>query len=83
MDLKLELICMLFSFMMCSTINFSLVLGPLVGRLDVSRLDTSIPKRKLMVRPLGGSLYSLRIPTTELGPGPAHSLGFEVLVAHS
>jgi hypothetical protein len=29
MELKLELICMLFAFMMCSTINFSLVLGPL------------------------------------------------------
>jgi hypothetical protein len=28
MELKLELICMLFAFMMCSTINFSLVLGP-------------------------------------------------------
>jgi hypothetical protein len=67
---------------MCSTVNFSLVLGPLVGRLDVSRLDTSIPKRKLVVRPLGDILYSLRIPTTRLGPRPARSLGFEVLVAH-
>jgi hypothetical protein len=82
MELKLELIYMLFALMMCSTINFSLVLGPLVGRLDVSRLDSSIPKIKLVVRPLGGSLYSLRLPTTGLGPGPAHSLGFEVLVAH-
>jgi hypothetical protein len=78
MELKMELICMLFAFMMCSTI--SLVLGPLVGRLDVSRLGTSIPKRKLVVRPIIGSLYSLRLPTT--GLGPAHSLGFEVLVAH-
>jgi hypothetical protein len=82
MELKLELICMLFALMMCSTINFSLVLAPLVGRLNVSRLDTSIPKIKLVVRPLGGSLYSLRLPTTGLGPGHAHSLGFEVLVAH-
>jgi hypothetical protein len=82
MELKLKLICMLFAFMMCSTINFSLVLAPLVGRLNVSRLDTSIPKRKLVVRPLGDSLYRLRIPTTGLGPGPTHSLGFEVLVAH-
>ena len=82
MELKLELICMLFAFMMCSTINFSLVLGPLVGRLDVSRLDTSIPKIKLVVWPLGGILYSLRLPTTGLGPGPAHSFDFEVLGAH-
>jgi hypothetical protein len=44
----------------------------------VSRLDTSIPKIKLVVRPLGGSLYSLRLPTTRLGPRPAHSFGFEV-----
>jgi hypothetical protein len=51
MELKLELICMLFAFMMCSIVNFSLVHGPLVGRLDVSRLDTSIPKRILVVRP--------------------------------
>jgi hypothetical protein len=42
----------------CSVINFSLVLGPLGCRLDVSRLDTSIPKKKLVVRPIGGSLYS-------------------------
>jgi hypothetical protein len=73
---------MLFAIMMCSIVNFSLVLGPQVGRLDVSRLDTSKPTRKLVVWPLGGSLYILRIPTTGLGPGPAHSLGFEVLVAH-
>jgi hypothetical protein len=76
MELKLELIGMLFALTMCSTINFSLVFGPLVGRLHVSRLDTRIPKIKLVVRPLGGSLYSLRLPTTGLGPGPTHSLGF-------
>jgi hypothetical protein len=59
-----ELIYMLFALVMCSVINFHLVLGPLGGRLDVSRLDTSIPKKKLMTRPLGGSLYSLRLPTS-------------------
>jgi hypothetical protein len=73
---------MLFVLMMCSTINFSLVLGPLGGRLDMSRLDTSIPKRKLVARSLGGSLYNLRLPTSRLGPRPAHSFGFEVLGAH-
>jgi hypothetical protein len=57
-------------------------LAPLGGRLDVSRLDTSIPKRKLAARALGGSLYGLRLPTSGLGPGPAHSFGFEVLGAH-
>jgi hypothetical protein len=44
----------------------------------VSRLDTSIPKIKLVARSLGCSLYSLRLPTTGLGPGPAHSFDFEV-----
>jgi hypothetical protein len=73
---------MLFVLAVCSVINFPLVLAPLGGRLDMSRLDTSIPKIKLVVWPLGGSLYSLRLPTTELGPGPAHSFGFEVLGAH-
>jgi hypothetical protein len=57
-------------------------LAPLGGRLDVLRLDTSIPKKKLLARPLGGSLYSLRLPTSGFGPGPAHSFGFEVLGAH-
>jgi hypothetical protein len=50
--------------------------------LHVLRLDTSIPKKKLVVRPLKGSLYSLRLPTSGLGPGPAHNFGFEVLGAH-
>jgi hypothetical protein len=58
MELKLELICMLFALMMCSTINFSPVLGPLGGRLDVLRLDTSTPKRKLGVGSLRGSMGS-------------------------
>jgi hypothetical protein len=80
--LELKLICMLFVLAVCSVINSPLVLGPLGGRLDVSRLDTSILKIKLVVQPLGGSLYSLRLPTTGLGPGPAHSFGFEVLGAH-
>jgi hypothetical protein len=69
---------MLFSHVMCSVINFHLVLGPLGGRLDVLRLDTCIPK-KLVARP---SLYSLRLPPSRLGPGPAHTFGFEVLGAH-
>jgi hypothetical protein len=80
--LELKLICMLFVLAVCSVINFPLVLGPLGGRLDVPRLDTSIPKIKLVVQPLGGSIYSLRLPTTGLGPGPAHNFGFEVLGAH-
>jgi hypothetical protein len=62
---------------------FSLVPAPLGGRLHLSRLDTSIPKKKLVARPLGGSLYSLRLPTYGLGAGPAHSFGFEVLGAHT
>jgi hypothetical protein len=48
-------------------------LAPLVCRLDVSRLDTSTPKKKLVVRPLEGSLYSLRLPTSGRGPGPTAS----------
>jgi hypothetical protein len=81
-QIAVELNCMLLALVMCSVIYFYLVLGPVGGRLDVSRLDTSIPKKKLMTRPLGGSLYSLRLPTSGLGPGPAHSFGFEVLGAH-
>ena len=80
--LELKLICMLFVLAVCSVINFPWYLALLGGRLDVSRLDTSIPKIKLVARPLGGSLYSLRLPTTGLGPRPAHSLSVEVLVAH-
>jgi hypothetical protein len=67
---------MLFALMMCSTTNFSLVLGPLVGRLDVSRLDTSVPKRKLVVGSLGGSLYCLRLPTFGLDLHIASGLKF-------
>jgi hypothetical protein len=80
--MELELICMLFIVAVCSVTNFSHALGPLGCRLDVSRLDTSTPKKKLVVRPLEGSLYSLRLPTSGWGPGPAHSFGLEVLVAH-
>jgi hypothetical protein len=47
---------MLFVLAVCSVTNFSLVLSPLGCRLDVSRLDTSIPKKELVTRPLGGSL---------------------------
>jgi hypothetical protein len=67
---------MLFALIMCSTINFSLVLGPLGDRLDVSRLVTSIPKRKLVVGFLGGSLYSLRLPTSGLDLHIASGLKF-------
>jgi hypothetical protein len=41
---------------MCGVTNSSLVPGPLGCRLDVSRLDTSIPKKELVTWPLGGSL---------------------------
>ena len=47
---------MLFVLAVCSVTNFSLVLGPLGCRLDVWRLDTSIPKKELETRPPGGSL---------------------------
>ena len=47
---------MLFVFAVCVVTNFSLVLGPLRCRLDVSRLDTSILKKELVTWPLGGSL---------------------------
>jgi hypothetical protein len=47
---------MLFVLAVCSVTNFSLVLGPLGCRLDVSRLDTSIPKKELVTQPPGGSL---------------------------
>jgi hypothetical protein len=73
---------MLFVLAVCSVTNLPWYLAPLGCRLDVSRLDTSIPKRKLVARSLWGSLYGLRLPASGLGPGPAHSFGFEVLGAH-
>jgi hypothetical protein len=76
-QVALELIYMLFALVMCTVINFHLG-----GWLDVSRLDTSILKKKLVAQSLGGSLYSLRLPTSGLGPRPAHSFDFEVLGAH-
>jgi hypothetical protein len=43
--------------LVCVVLSTSLlVLGPLGCRLVVSRLDTSIPKKELVYRPLGGSL---------------------------
>jgi hypothetical protein len=42
---------MLFVLVVCSVTNSFLVLGPLGCRLDVSRLDTSIPKEKLVGDP--------------------------------
>jgi hypothetical protein len=47
---------MQFVLAVCGVTNSSLVLGPLGCRLDVSRLDTSIPKKELVTRPPGGSL---------------------------
>jgi hypothetical protein len=47
---------MLFVFAVCIVTNFSLVLGPLGCRLDVSRLDASILKKELVIWRLGGSL---------------------------
>jgi hypothetical protein len=47
---------MLFVLAVCGITNSSLVLGPVGCRLDVSRLDTSIPKKELVTRPPGGSL---------------------------
>ena len=52
----IELICMLFVFAVCLVTNFSLVLGPLGCRLDVSRLDASILKKELVTWRPGGSL---------------------------
>jgi hypothetical protein len=50
---------MLFALDMCGVLNnFHLVLGPLGGRLNVSRLDTSIPKKKLVVRPWDLDLHT-------------------------
>jgi hypothetical protein len=47
---------MLFVFAVCVVTTFSLVPAPLGCRLDVSRLDASIPKKELVTWPLGGSL---------------------------
>jgi hypothetical protein len=47
---------MLFVFVVCVITNFSLELGPLGCRLDVSRLDASIFKKELVTWPPGGSL---------------------------
>jgi hypothetical protein len=51
----LALICMLFVLVVCGVTNSSLVLGPLGCRLDVSRLDTSIPKKELAMARVGVS----------------------------
>jgi hypothetical protein len=59
---------MLFVLAVCSVTNFSLVLAPLGCRLDVSRLDTSIPKKELVTRPPGDSLdWDLDLYTAWLG----------------
>jgi hypothetical protein len=47
---------MLFVLAVCSITNFSWYLAPLGCRLDVSRLDTNVPKKELVTQPLGGSL---------------------------
>jgi hypothetical protein len=44
-------------FLLCVALPTPLLeLGPLGCRLDVSRLDTSIPKKELVSWPPGGSL---------------------------
>jgi hypothetical protein len=43
-----ELICMLFVFAVCVVTNSSRYLAPLGCRFDVSRLDASVLKRKLV-----------------------------------
>ena len=50
------LIYMPFVLAVYSITNFSLVLGPMGCRFDVSRLDTSTPKKELVTWPPGGSL---------------------------
>jgi hypothetical protein len=47
---------MLFVLAVCGVTNSSLVLAPLGCRLNVSRLDTSIPKKELVTQQPGGSL---------------------------
>jgi hypothetical protein len=59
---------MLFVLVVCSVTNFFLVLGPLGCRLDVSRLDSNIPKGKLVGDPA---------PRMQSGqcPRPVHNFG--------
>jgi hypothetical protein len=48
---------MVFVLVVCGATNSSPGTWPPLGcRLDVSRLDTSIPKKELVSRPPGGSL---------------------------
>jgi hypothetical protein len=56
---------MLFVFAVCIVTNFSLVLGPLGCRLNVSRLDASILKKELVTWSSGGTLdWDLDLHTT-------------------
>jgi hypothetical protein len=52
-----QLLFVQYLLLLCVTLPTPLlVLGPLGCRLDVSRLDTSIPKKELVSRPPEGSL---------------------------
>jgi hypothetical protein len=52
-----QLLSVWYLFLLCVALPTPLlVLGPLGSRLDVSRLDTSTPKKELVTRPPGGSL---------------------------
>jgi hypothetical protein len=52
-----QLLFVWYLFLLCVALPTPLlVLGPLGSRLDVSRLDTSTPKKELVTRPPGGSL---------------------------
>jgi hypothetical protein len=76
------LIYMLFVLAVCIVTNFSLVLAPLVCRLDVSRLDTSIPKKELVTRPPGDSLdWDLDLYTAWLGGFSSAPIGPHQLVS--
>jgi hypothetical protein len=52
-----QLLSVWYLFLLCVALPTPLlVLGPQGCRLDVSGLDTSIPKQELVTRPPGGSL---------------------------
>jgi hypothetical protein len=54
---------MLFVLAVCGVTNSSLELGPMGCRLDVSRLDTSIPKKELATTPRGSLDWDLDLYT--------------------
>ena len=68
----------------CDIVDSSLVPGPPPGvQARCVEAGYQYTKEKIDARPIGGSLYSLRLPTSGLGPGPAHNFSFEVLGAHT